>query len=60
MKALEKYFDYNLVDDGSSFGGTAFENETVRDFVEEVGAGIETLEQLNEALANCGILPVEE
>lgn len=47
-----------LEDDGSSTGGTAFVGETVRDFIRSVDKEFYSLEQLNDALKECGIKPV--
>lgn len=55
-------FDYVLEDDNTETGGTAFDGETVRDFVEELD-GVDPyemgLEELNRDLIACGIKPIE-
>ena len=47
-----------LEDDDTPTGGVAFSGETVKDFAEGFD-GFSTLEELNEALEECGILPIK-
>lgn len=52
-----------LKDDDTEYGGTAFEGETVEDFMSEVydeTDHVVTLETLNESLKDCGICPVAD
>lgn len=51
---------YVLEDDNTSFGGTAFEGETVEDFIETtLLSKNNSVEELNEQLVACGIIPIE-
>jgi len=55
---LEKIGGVVLEDDDTPTGGVSISGETVKDFVEEFD-GFSTLEELNEALEECGILPIK-
>lgn len=57
---VEPYLNVVLEDDDTPTGGTAFQGETVGDFIQSFGTELHncTLEQLNTALIECGIKPV--
>lgn len=57
-KGLYKVLNYELKDDDTPTGGTAFAGETVRDFIESIDDNISNLGSLNKALTECGIKPV--
>lgn len=53
--------DIELKDDDSLEGGVSYEGETLGHFIDEVGTeDIKSLEDLNSALRECGIQPVEK
>ena len=59
---LGDVLDQELEDDDTSEGGIDFPGETVRDFIASLGddaSGILTVDDLNDALVDCGILPVQ-
>lgn len=60
---IYKYYDEELEDDDTPYGGTSFAGETVRDFLEDVGmettTRITTLEELNTVLKINGIKQLE-
>lgn len=65
-ESLFKYLDIALQDDPTtSFGGVSFLGETVADFLESVdcqsmdGTDINTINELNAALQQCGIKPIK-
>ena len=59
---LNEVLDYELEDDDTPNGGTCFLGETVRDFIKDLegftGEKVETIEQLNKFLIECGIKPI--
>lgn len=57
---IKPYLNIVLEDDDTPTGGTAFQGETVGDFIQSLGTELNncTLEQLNTALIECGIKPV--
>ena len=57
---VKPYLNIVLEDDDTPTGGTAFQDETVGDFIQSLGTELNncTLEQLNTALIECGIKPV--
>lgn len=59
-KTAKDFLDYELEDDNSPAGGTAFAGETLRDFIEEVGIPEDTqIEMVNKELKINGIKPIE-
>lgn len=44
-----------LTDDATPFGGVSFAGETVQDFIDTVGINPQNINDLNEALQECGI-----
>lgn len=58
---IKPYLDYELQDDDTPEGGISFEGYTLLDFLQELGdEEILTLEEVNEALIENGIKPIEE
>ena len=60
---LQPYFDIELEDDETSYGGTSYAHETLYDFLCSVSDVFEldrntTLEEVNNALKECGIKPI--
>lgn len=57
---IKPYLDIVLEDDNTPFGGTAFEGETVEDFIRSFGTELHncTPDELDAALIECGIKPV--
>lgn len=52
---------YVLEDDDTEFGGTSFSGERVIDFIEYTDLSIDDdIDDLNEALKDCGIKPIDE
>lgn len=59
MKKGEDYLDYILKDDETPYGGTSFNGETLRDFLDSVEIEYATsMEEINKALVECGIKPI--
>ena len=59
MKKGEDYLDYILKDDETLNGGTSFNGETLRDFLDSVEIEYATpMEEINKALVECGIKPI--
>ena len=59
--SLEDVMDVKLEDDETENGGISFDGETVRDFIDDVSSDetkITTIDELNDALKQCGIKPV--
>lgn len=56
----EKMKDIVLKDDASPYGGTAFNGETLYDFCESVDLLESDLGEINKALRECGICPINE
>ena len=59
--SLEDVMDVKLEDDETENGGVSFDGETVRDFIADVSGDetkITTIDELNDALKQCGIKPV--
>lgn len=54
------YAQISLEDDDTSTGGTSFQEETLEDFLEELTdcQAIQTIKDVNKALAECGIKPI--
>lgn len=65
MKTLKEltaadYLDYELEDDETDFGGTAFDVETVKDYILELEVEPSiSIEELNKHLKNSGIKPIK-
>lgn len=56
---LQPYFDVELEDDETVYGGTSYDHETLFDFLAEIGADSKTtLSEVNDALKECGIKPI--
>lgn len=55
---LNRMLNHELHDDDTLKGGVSFQGETVRDFLEEIGEEVNTVEELNELLIECGIKPI--
>lgn len=52
----DDYANIILQDDNTPYGGTAFEDETLGEFMDEVGIKpTDSMQKLNKALKNCGI-----
>ena len=52
----DDYANIVLQDDNTPYGGTAFEDETLGEFMDEVGIKpTDSMKKLNQALKNCGI-----
>jgi len=59
-KTAKDFLDYELEDDNSPAGGTAFAGETLRDFIEDVGIPEDTqIEMINKELKINGIKPID-
>jgi len=60
MEDLTYILDMFLEDDDTDFGGTAFLNETVRDFLNACDEDTRphTIDELNAQLKACGIKPI--
>lgn len=60
MKDKNIYIDRSIIleDDDTEYGGVAFTGETLGDFLDDIGDGFSTLEELNTALKECGIKPL--
>ena len=56
----EKMKDIVLKDDASPYGGTAFNGETLYDFCKSVDLLECDLGEINKALQECGICPINE
>lgn len=59
-KELESYYSYVLEDDSTPYGGVAFSGETLRDFIETSGERFTSLKEVNVALKECGIRPIQK
>lgn len=57
LDKIEPYFDIELEDDGSPYGGTSFAGETVGDFIQGLGEEDipKNLYELNKLLKQCGL-----
>lgn len=52
----DDYAKIILQDDNTPYGGTAFEDETLGEFMDEVGIKpTDSMKKLNQALKDCGI-----
>lgn len=52
----DDYAKIILQDDNTPYGGTAFEDETLGEFMDEVGVKpTDSMKKLNQALKDCGI-----
>ena len=52
----DNYAKIILQDDDTPYGGTAFEDETLGEFMDEVGIEpTDSMKKLNQALKDCGI-----
>lgn len=52
----DNYANIVLQDDNTPYGGTAFEDETLGEFMDEVGIKpTDSMKKLNQALKDCGI-----
>lgn len=52
----DDYANIILQDDNTPYGGTAFEDETLGEFMDEVGIKpTDSMKKLNQALKDCGI-----
>ena len=60
MKRIKDVLSVELKDDSTPYGGKAFSNETVADFITESElTPSDSIEALNQELKLCGIKPVE-
>ena len=60
MDTAEKYLNVELEDDDTPYGGKAFIGETLRDFLLEIGAPLNsTMDKVNNMLKECGIMPIK-
>ena len=55
---IRKYLNVVLEDDCAAFGGTAFDGETVADFIAECNQEFHSVKELNDVLKHCGIKPI--
>lgn len=61
MKLASDFLDYELKDDTTEFGGTSFQGETLRDFMESESIPFDTpMRVVNTYLEECGIQPIDE
>ena len=61
MKYAKEFLDIELKDDCTSEGGTSFQGETLKDFLEEESIPFSTpIRVVNQYLISCGIQPIEE
>lgn len=59
MVKIKDFLEYELIDDDTATGGTSFDGEKVKDFIEEVEiSSEEDISVLNNALIECGIEPI--
>lgn len=56
----QRILNTELKDDKSDYGGIAYLGETVEDFIESVGIAPSNINELNDALKECGIEPIKE
>lgn len=60
MDTAEKYWDVLLKDDDTPYGGKAFIGETLRDFLLELGAPLDSpMNKVNNWLRGCGLMPIK-
>ena len=58
-KAVRRFFNYKLEDDGTDNGGTSFAGETLKDFLDEVELSYDlTVREVNLILVENGIKPI--
>ena len=56
----QRILNTELMDDKSDYGGIAYLGETVKDFIESVGIAPSNINELNDALKECGIERIKE
>lgn len=56
----EKYLNVELEDDDTPYGGKAFIGETLKDFLLEIGAPLDSpMDKVNNWLRECGLMPIK-
>ena len=60
MDTAEKYLNVELEDDVTPYGGKAFIGETLKDFLLELGAPLDSpMNKVNNWLRGCGLMPIK-
>jgi hypothetical protein len=60
MDTAEKYLNVELEDDVTPYGGKAFIGETLKDFLLELGAPLDSpMNKVNNMLKECGLMPIK-
>ena len=60
MGTAEKYWDVELEDDNTLYGGKAFIGETLKDFLLELGAPLDSpMYKVNKMLKDCGLMSIK-
>lgn len=56
----EKYLNVELEDDVTPYGGKSFMGETLKDFLLEIGAPLDSpMYKVNYWLKDCGLMPIK-
>ena len=56
----EKYLNVELDDDDTLYGGIGFMWETLKDFLLEIGAPLDSpMDKVNNWLKECGLMPIK-
>ena len=60
MATAENYLNVELEDDDTLYGGIGFMGETLKDFLLEIGATLDSpMYKVNFWLKDCGIMPIK-
>jgi hypothetical protein len=60
MDTAEKYLNVELEDDVTPYGGKSFIGETLKDFLLEIGAPLDSpMDKVNLWLKDCGLMPIK-
>lgn len=58
--SAKKYLNVALKDDDTPYGGIGFMGETLKDFLLEIGAPLDSpMDKVNIWLKDCGLMPIK-